>query len=167
MPMPTTVIVIAALVAAALAVVLVRNRAVEHRREPWPRMSRRDGLSLKLRPISAWDQNSFATAWGYLHGGFLDDPALSLSTAEQLVTRLLDARGYPEADQDEQLILLSAEDAGTLAGYRAARLISRNAREAPADTPVEDLCHALVSYHAFFNELLTGSDGAASPRRLS
>lgn len=167
MPVPTTVIVIAAFAMAALAAVMVRGRALQERREARPRIGVREGLSLKLRPISAWDQNFFATAWGYLHGGFLDDPALSLSSAEQLVTRLLDVRGYPEADQDEHLVLLPAEHAGTLADYRAARLISRNAREAPAGTPPEDLCRALVSCHAFFTELLLGSDGAVGPRRLS
>ena len=115
---------------------------------------------LDLRPISVEDQKFYATSWEHLQGDFLDDPTLSLISAEQLVTKLLDARGYPGADPDEQIALLSVEHANTLADYRTAQQISRHAQATPASTPTEDRRQALLSYHAFFNELLARADPA-------
>jgi hypothetical protein len=52
---------------------------------------------LRLEPISADDRDFYATSWGHIQGGFLDDPRVALSGAEQLIARLLAARGYRSA----------------------------------------------------------------------
>ena len=49
---------------------------------------------LSLHAISVDDQEYYSTVWERLQAGFLDDPALALSSAGQLVSQLLDARGY-------------------------------------------------------------------------
>jgi hypothetical protein len=71
---------------------------------------------LSLHAISVDDQEYHSTAWERLQAGFLDDPALALSSAGQLVSQLLDARGYPGEDPDEQLALLSVNHADTPRG---------------------------------------------------
>src|SRR5690348_13065276 len=58
---------------------------------------------LRLEPISADDQDFYATSWEHVQGGFLDDPVVALSGAEQLIARVLAARGYPASDNGEQL----------------------------------------------------------------
>src|ERR1044071_4999051 len=39
--------------------------------------------TLRLEPISADDRDFYTTSWEHVRGGFLDDPAVALSGAEQ------------------------------------------------------------------------------------
>lgn len=127
-------------------------------------LKRRKNLhdELDLRPISAQDQEFYATSWKHLQGEFLDDPSLSLTLAARLVATVLDARGYPGGDTEEQLALLSVEHANSLADYRAAQQTSRRVEQDPDSTPTEEIRRALLSYHAMFTELLTQPDTAAA-----
>jgi hypothetical protein len=125
-------------------------RAVD--RELRRRKSLHDDLN--LRPISAQDREFYATSWEHLQGEFVDDPSLALITAERLVTTVLETRGYPGADNDEQLALLSVEHADSLAGYRTAQRIGVLAKQGSVVIPTEELRCAMVSYHELFTELL-------------
>ena len=87
---------------------------------------------LRLEQISADDQDFYATSWEHTHGGFLDDPAVALASAERLIARLLAARGYPAGDNGEHLALLSVQHGDVLAGYRQARSVSERLATEPA-----------------------------------
>jgi len=117
---------------------------------------------LELRPVTVQDQEFYTTSWHHLQGEFLDDPALSLTDAEKLITGLIDFRGYPGEDPDEQLALLSVEHAGSLADYRSAQQISRHAHEDTASTSTEDMRQALLSYHVLFSDLLSDPSASSS-----
>jgi hypothetical protein len=119
--------------------------------------------ALELHTISAEDQAYYATKWEHLQGEFLDDPSLSLTDAERLVATVLETRGYPGEDVEEQLALLSVEHADSLAGYRAAQEVSRRALGDPTKIPTEELRQAMLSYLTLFNELLTDPSGETSP----
>jgi len=110
--------------------------------------------TLRLHAISMDDQKYYVSSWEHLQGEFLDDPALALSSAGQLVSQLLDARGYPGEDPAEQLALLSVEHAGILADYRRAQRISQHTRGTSAPIPTEEIRQALLAYHTLFNELM-------------
>jgi hypothetical protein len=69
-----------------------------------------------------------------------------------LVTRLIGEIGYPTADDDERLALLSVEHAGVLDRYRDAHEISL--RDARGEASTEQLRQALVHYRTLFAELL-------------
>lgn len=118
--------------------------------------------TLRLRAISVNDQKYYISSWEHLQGGFLDDPALALSSAGQLVSQLLDARGYPGENPVEQLALLSVKHADTLADYRRAQRISEHARSKSAATPTEEIRQALLTYHTLFNELMAVPGALAS-----
>jgi hypothetical protein len=118
--------------------------------------------SLSLQTISAQDQEFYTTSWQHLQGGFLDDPVLALGSAEQLVAKLLDARGYPSADQNEQLSLLSVKHAKMLADYREAQLTSRRAQMDPASTSTEDIRKALLHCRALFDGVLAAPGAVAA-----
>ena len=113
--------------------------------------------ALQLNTISAADQENYATAWEQVQGEFLTEPSLALTHAEQLVATVLEVRGYPGAEPEEQLALLSVEYADSLAGYRTAQQVSRRAAEDSANIPTEELRQAMLSYLTLFNELLTDS----------
>jgi hypothetical protein len=130
-------------------------------RELRRRKKRHDAL--ELQPISSEEQAYYTTAWEHLQGEFLDDPSLALTGAERLVASVLEARGYPGDDAEEQLALLSVEHAESLAGYRAAQDVSRRALEDPTRIPTEELRQAMLSYLTLFNELLADPSAETAP----
>jgi hypothetical protein len=120
--------------------------------------------ALKLRALSAADRERYAAAWQRVQIGFVDDPRTALDDADQLVTELLDARGYPADDANERLALLSVGHARALDGYRAARLAGERVRTDGASVSTEDLREAVLRYRTLFQELLTPPDAAADAR---
>jgi len=120
---------------------------------------------LRLEPISANDRDFYSTSWEHIRGRFLDDPAGALSRADQLIARLLEARGYPVDDQGEQLALLSVQYGHALPDYRQALWVSERVRTDPATMSTEVKREALMQYQTLFEDLLTGP-GAVIPRRI-
>jgi hypothetical protein len=114
---------------------------------------------LELKPLSPESQATYAAAWEEVQIQFVDNPGEAVTTADELVTRLITERGYPTGDYDSQLADLSVEHADTLQQYRAAHEISERNTAGEADT--EDLRQALVHYRALFGELL-GTDPVPS-----
>jgi hypothetical protein len=119
---------------------------------------------LVLTRFSAQDREFYADSWKNLQGGFPENPVLSLSGAGQLVAEVIEARGYPGDDPQEQLALLSVEHADALPDYRAAQQISRHARADAASTPTEEMRQAMLSYHVLFAEMLGEPAASASAR---
>jgi len=107
---------------------------------------------LELKPLSAESRSRYSAAWEEVQIRFVDNPTEAVSTADELVTRLIAERGYPTGDYDARLADLSVEHAATLEHYRAAHDISRRSRDGQAVT--EDLRQALVHYRALFADLL-------------
>ena len=89
----------------------------------------------------------------------MDNPSGAVTTADELVTRLIAERGYPTGEYDDRLADLSVEHAATLQHYRQAHDISERNSAGQADT--EDLRQALVHYRALFADLL-GTDPVTS-----
>jgi ribosomal protein L13E len=110
---------------------------------------------LELKPLSAESQARYSAAWEETQIQFVDNPEQAVTTADDLVTRLIGERGYPTGDYDDQLANLSVEHARTLGHYRDAHEISLRNQRGEAST--EDLRQALVHYRALFADLL-GTD---------
>ncbi|WP_194892512.1 hypothetical protein [Catenulispora pinisilvae] len=120
---------------------------------------------LRLEPISANDRDFYATSWQHIRGGFLEDPGVAVTSAAQLLARLLEAKGYPGDDQGEQLALLSVQYGPALADYRQALWVSERLRSDPASMPTEVKREALMQYQTLFEDLLT-EPGAVASRRI-
>jgi hypothetical protein len=136
------------------------DRAVEHtgnRTEAEKELREREKrhAELELKPLSPDSQAKYAAAWEEVQIQFVDSPAEAVTTADELVTRLIAERGYPTGDYDEKLADLSVEHAGTLQHYRDAHEISERNKSGEAST--EDLRQALVHYRSLFADLL-GTD---------
>ena len=110
---------------------------------------------LELKPLSAESKAKYSTAWEEVQIDFVDDPGQAVTTADELVTKLIAERGYPTSDYEDQLADLSVEHAQTLGHYRDAHAISELSKNDEAST--EDLRQALVHYRALFADLL-GTD---------
>ena len=128
------------------------------------RRRRRAHDALDLTPLGPEDRAHFTATWEHVQGEFLDDPALALSGADQLIATVLKARGYPDVDPEEQRALLSVEHAGSLADYRAAQETNRRAHEDPQSVPTEDLRRAMMAYLALFTELTADRTSTVTSR---
>jgi hypothetical protein len=136
------------------------DRVVEHagnRTEAEKELREREKrhAELELKPLSPDSQAKYAAAWEEVQIQFVDNPAEAVTTADELVTRLIAERGYPTGDYDDKLADLSVEHAGTLQHYRDAHEISERNKSGEAST--EDLRQALVHYRSLFADLL-GTD---------
>src|SRR4029453_3807513 len=107
---------------------------------------------LELKPLTPEPHAREAAAWEEVQIQFVDNPEHAVTTADDLVTRLIGERGYPTGDYDDQLANLSADHARTLGNYRDAHEISLRNQRGEAST--EDLRQALVHYRALFADLL-------------
>jgi hypothetical protein len=165
-------IVAAAIIVAALAFMVVRKRRSQQLRErfgpEYDRVVNREGDArkaervlafrqqrweeFKVRSLSPTDRSSFRYRWNDVQSRFVDDPKGAASMAEGLVTDVMQARGYPIADFDQQTADISVDHPIVVQNYRAAHDIALRHGRGQAST--EDLRNAMVHYRVLFQELL-------------
>jgi len=174
------IVVIAAVVLIAAAVIVSRRKRSEHLREKFgPEYDRtlkargdarhaEDELlarekrvkKLSLRTLSPTDRERYADEWAQVQRRFVDDPQTAVTEADTLVTRVMDARGYPTGDFEQRAADISVDYPVFVQNYRAAREIT--ARHAQGRSSTEDLRRAMVYFRSLFDELL----GTHKPERV-
>src|ERR1700757_3248213 len=107
---------------------------------------------LQIRPLSASARNDYANRWNNVQAQFVDDPEGSVAKADSLVSEVMEARGYPVADFDERVEIISVDHPVVVENYRAAHTIATNRARGQATT--ESLRKAMVHYRALFDDLL-------------
>ena len=107
---------------------------------------------LRLRQIEPDQRSAFAEAWRSTQTRFVDDPAKAIDEADSLVQRVMDSRGYPISNFEQQAADISVDHPEVVTNYRAAHTIAMNSAHGEATT--EDLRQAMVHYRALFSELL-------------
>jgi hypothetical protein len=122
------------------------------------RQERREQLD--IRPLEAEVRDGYALTWRQIQTRFVDDPALSVKEADQLVTDVMRDRGYPIEDFDQRSADISVDYPIVVENYRAAQAISLRSAEGQAET--EELRQAMVHYRSLFSELLGPGDGNAA-----
>jgi hypothetical protein len=106
----------------------------------------------RLRPLSAEQADSFAGEWRRIQGRFVDDPDGAVAAADQLVGRVMAARGYPTEDFDRLADDVSVDHPHVVENYRTARALMT--RRANGQVSTEELRQAVVNYRALFDDLL-------------
>lgn len=110
---------------------------------------------LRIVPLSAPVRSDFASRWTKVQSRFVDDPKGAVSEADQVVTEIMHARGYPMGDFDHQAEIISVDHPVVVQNYRAAHDIALRHGQGQAST--EDLRKAMVHYRSLFDELLQDS----------
>ena len=125
-----------------------------NRREAEQQLAEREKRveKLRLREIEPEQRSAFAEAWRSTQARFVDDPATAVREADTLVQRVMDTRGYPMTDFDQQAADISVDHPEVVTNYRAAHAIAEASKEDKATT--EDLRQAMVHYRSLFSELL-------------
>jgi hypothetical protein len=129
-------------------------------RELAARARRVDKLS--LRELSAAERARFAAQWSAVQAQFVDDPAIAVRSANELINLVMSARGYPVESFEQRAADLSVDHAAVIQHYRAARAIADANHTGRAST--EDLRQAMVHYRVLFGDLL--QDKTADTRAL-
>jgi septation ring formation regulator EzrA len=105
-----------------------------------------------LKPLTEAATSQYNTDWMTVQERFVDSPESAVADAHALVIAVMQGRGYPSVDDEQAMADLSVEHARTVAHFREAQQISKNA--ATGDVTTEDMRQALIHYRALFSDLL-------------
>jgi hypothetical protein len=139
----------------------VENRGDQRAAEADLRAREKQRAQFELTPLPEADRLRFAAEWRDVQEHFIDQPAQAATAADTLITRVMEARGYPMNDFDVQADLVSVDHPETVENYRFAHAVQERSQTQQAST--EDLREALLRYRSLFDELLrpdgNGPDG--------
>jgi uncharacterized membrane protein len=107
---------------------------------------------LQIRTLSPSARTGFAERWRSTQAQFVDDPKSAVANADHLVNEVMQARGYPMGEFEQQASLISVDHPIVVNSYRSAHEIAERHNRGQAST--EDLRQAMVYYRSLFDELL-------------
>lgn len=110
--------------------------------------------SLQIRPLNPQAREEYAAQWRQTQQDFVDRPQAAVKQADSLVALVMQERGYPLGDFDQQVRDVSVEHSPAVGEYRAAHRISELNDSGGAST--EQLREAMVHYRTLFVDLLDG-----------
>jgi hypothetical protein len=126
----------------------------ESRREAEAELSQRQRRVRKydIRPLSPEARSRYQGEWQAIQEQFVDSPQTAVAEAYNLVTTVMQERGYPPADDEQAADDLSVEHADTIGHFRSAQAITKEAAHGSVAT--EDLRQAFIHYRELFADLL-------------
>src|SRR5579864_3793549 len=137
----------------------VENRGDQRAAEADLRARQKQRAQFDVKPLPEAARLRFVGEWRDVQEHFVDQPAQATTAADILITRVMEARGYPMKDFDAQAELVSVDYPDTVENYRFAHAVRQRSETQQAST--EDLREALLRYRSLFDELLRPDDGAA------
>jgi hypothetical protein len=105
-----------------------------------------------IHPLSNEERSRYAEDWRREQALFVDDPRAAVKHADALVQEVMQHRGYPVGDFEQNAQDLSVDHPGVVENYRIAHHIA--VRDVQGEANTEDLRRAMVSYRALFEDLL-------------
>ncbi len=117
--------------------------------------------AMAIQPLSIVQRDRFLSQWHAIQTNFVDDPAQALSGADQLVQEVMQVRGYPVADFEQQAGDLSVHYPEVVSNYRRAHEIAQKSAQGQADT--EEIRQAMVSYRSLFEDLVEAEGAEEKP----
>ena len=112
-----------------------------------------------LEPLDDRDRRRFVDQWQAIRVAFVEDPALAVSRADDVLVELMHARGYEGVTEGpvHRAADISVGFSEAAESYRTASAVLRKDREGEATT--DDLRAALRNFGMVFEQLL-GSPGS-------
>jgi hypothetical protein len=111
---------------------------------------------LKLRDLGATERERFLAEWQSVQGRFVDHPKSAVTEADELVSSLMQARGYPVSDFDQRAADLSVNHPRLVESYRLAQgVVVRHGRD---EASTEELRTAMIHYRTLFDELIQAKE---------
>jgi hypothetical protein len=107
---------------------------------------------LNIRDLDPTERERFSGQWQSVQSRFVDYPKGAVTEADELVSSLMQTRGYPVTDFDQRAADVSVDHPLVVDHYRFAREIALRLRKGEAST--EDLRTAMIHYRSLFEELV-------------
>ena len=107
---------------------------------------------LKIRDLDPMERERFSGQWNSVQSRFLDYPKGAVTEADELVSSLMQTRGYPVTDFDQCAADISVDHPLVVDHYRSAHEIAMRLGRNEANT--EDLRTAMIHYRSLFEELV-------------
>ncbi len=108
--------------------------------------------ALKIRQLGATERERFIADWQTVQSRFLDHPKGAVTEADELISALLLARGYPPAEFDQRAADISVSHPRLVQNYRTAHGVA--VRMGRGEATTEDLRAAMIEYRSLFDELV-------------
>jgi hypothetical protein len=106
---------------------------------------------LNIRDLDLTEHERFSKRWEAVQSRFVDSPKGAVAEADDLVSSVMKARGYPVSDFDQRAADISVDHPRVVENYRAAHEIALRVGKDAATT--EDLRTAMIHYRSLFEEL--------------
>jgi hypothetical protein len=108
--------------------------------------------ALELRNLSVTERERFVAEWHTVQSRFVDHPTSAVTEADELVSALLVARGYPQSDFEQRAADVSVTYPRVMENYRLGHGVA--VRTGKAEATTEELRTAMIQYRAIFDELV-------------
>jgi hypothetical protein len=110
---------------------------------------------LNIRDLDPAERERFLKQWESVQSRFVDSPKGAVTEADDLVSSLMKARGYPVSDFDQRAADVSVDHPRVVENYRSAHEIAlRVAKVGKDEATTEELRTAMIHYRSLFEELV-------------
>jgi hypothetical protein len=107
---------------------------------------------LNIRDLDSMERERFSKRWEAVQSRFVDSPKGAVAEADDLVSSVMKARGYPLSDFDQRADDISVDHPRVMENYRSAHEIAlRVGKDEPS---TEELRTAMIHYRSLFEELV-------------
>jgi hypothetical protein len=107
---------------------------------------------LNIRDLDPMEHERFSKRWEVVQSRFVDSPKGAVAEADDLVSSVMKARGYPVSDFDQRAADISVDHPRVVENYRSAHEIALRVGKDQATT--EELRTAMIHYRSLFEELV-------------
>ena len=107
---------------------------------------------LNIRDLDPLEHERFSKRWESVQSRFVDSPKGAVTEADDLVSSLMKARGYPVSDFEQRAADISVDHPRMVENYRSAHEIALRVGKNEATT--EELRTATIHYRSLFEELV-------------
>jgi hypothetical protein len=107
---------------------------------------------LNIRDLDPTEHERFSKQWEAVQSRFVDSPKGAVAEADDLVSTVMKARGYPVSDFDQRAADVSVDHPRVVENYRSAHEIALRVGKDQATT--EELRTAMIHYRSLFEELV-------------
>jgi hypothetical protein len=113
--------------------------------------------TLNIRDLNPIEHERFVKQWESVQSCFVDSPKGAVTQADDLLSSLMKARGYPMSDFAQRADDISVDHPRVLENYRSAHEIALRVGKNEATT--EELRTAMIHYRSLFEELVQAPVG--------
>jgi hypothetical protein len=107
---------------------------------------------LNIHDLDPVEHERYSQMWQAVQSRFVDSPKGAVAEADDLVSCVMKARGYPVSDFDQRAADISVDHPRVVENYRSAHEIALRVGKDAGTT--EDLRTAMIHYRSLFEELV-------------